>query len=89
MVFLGDKSRLPEGVVRSVELWSGCISGALEKAEYETMLASVGFEDVFVEVTHSYEPELIEGLGGPEGIRALCEVPIASAFVRACKPEGA
>ena len=89
VVFLGDKSRLPEGVVRSVELWSGCVSGALEKAEYETMLASAGFEDVSVEVTHSYEPELIEGLGGPEGVQALREVPVASAFVRARKPEGA
>ncbi len=89
VIFLGDKARLPEGVVRSVELWSGCVSGALEKAEYETMLASAGFEDVSVEVTHTYEPELIEGLGGTEGVRALREVPVASAFVRARKPEGA
>ena len=89
VVFLGEKARLPEGVVRSVELWSGCISGALEKAQYETMLASAGFEDASVEVTHAYEPELIEGLGGPVEVRALREVPVASAFVRARKPEGA
>ena len=30
----------------------GCIAGALSKAEYETALASVGFEDVSVELTH-------------------------------------
>ena len=89
VVFLGEKARLPESVVRGVELWSGCVSGALERAEYETMLESAGFEDVSVEVTHAYEPELIEGMGGPEKIRALREVPVASAFVRARKPEGA
>ena len=89
VVFLGEKARLPEAVVRSVELWSGCVSGALEEADYETMLASAGFEDVTVEVTHVYEPELVEGLGGPEDVRVLREVPVASAFVRARKPEGA
>ncbi len=89
VVFLGEKARLPEGVVRSVELWSGCVSGALERAEYETMLLSAGFEDVSVEVTHAYEPEPIAGPGGPEAVRALREVPVASAFVRARKPEGA
>ncbi len=31
MVFLGDKSKLPAEVVRSVELWAGCVSGAMEK----------------------------------------------------------
>lgn len=89
VVFLGEKARLPEEVVRSVELWSGCISGALEKVEYETMLLSAGFEDVSVEVTHVYEPELIEGLVGSDSVEALHEVPVASAFVRARKPEGA
>ena len=88
VVFLGEKARLPEGVVRSVELWSGCVSGAMEKAEYETMLVDAGFENVSVEVTHVYEPGLIEGLAGPEDIRALREIPVASAFVRARKPEG-
>jgi arsenite methyltransferase len=38
MVFLGDKSEVPAEVMRSVELWSGCVSGALEKGEYEELL---------------------------------------------------
>jgi arsenite methyltransferase len=45
MVFLGDKSKLPAEVVRSVELWAGCVSGALEKGEYEALLRGAGFED--------------------------------------------
>lgn len=35
MVFLGDRSRILAEVIRSAELWSGCVSGALAKAEYE------------------------------------------------------
>lgn len=32
VVFLGEKSRLPEEVVRSVELWTGCVSGRWRRA---------------------------------------------------------
>jgi arsenite methyltransferase len=53
MVFLGDKGKLPLELVRSMEAWSGCVSGALEKDEYEKLLREAGFEDVSVEVTHT------------------------------------
>jgi arsenite methyltransferase len=86
VVFLGDKNELPPGVARSVELWSGCVSGALEKSEYEHLLSQAGFEEVAVEVTHTYPPEQIAGLAG-EGVEALRAVPAASAFIRARKPE--
>lgn len=86
VVFLGEKSRLPASVVRSVELWSGCISGALEKSEYERLLSQAGFEEVAVEVTHTYPPEQIAGQSG-EDVEALRAVPVASAFIRARKPE--
>ncbi len=96
MVFLGDKDRLPAEVVRSVEMWAGCVSGALEKGEYEALLREAGFEDVAVEVTHTYEPETAAGssccggsggwCGEAETSEALREVPLASAFVRARKP---
>ena len=86
VVLLGEKSRLPARVVRSVELWSGCISGALEKSEYERLLSQAGFEEVAVEVTHTYPPEQIAGQSG-EDVEALRAVPVASAFIRARKPE--
>jgi len=92
MVFLDDKDKLPADVVRSVELWAGCVSGALEKEEYEALLARAGFEDVSVEVTHTYGPEAVAGSSccGGSGcfgdVEALREVPLASAFVRARKP---
>ena len=87
MVFLGEKRRLPVEVVRSVELWSGCVSGALEKSEYEALLEEAGFEDVSVEVTHTYGQEVTAGCCGEAGTpEALREVPLASAFIRARKP---
>ena len=86
VVFLGNKGTLPTEVMRTAEMWSGCVSGALEKSEYESLLAEAGFEDASVEVTHLYSPETIAGLGGSDNIEALRGVPVASAFVRARKP---
>lgn len=86
VVFLGTRRDLPESVLRKVELWTGCVAGALEKAEYERILENAGFEDVSVEVQNVYAPEVVEGLAGPEEVEALRKVPVASAFVRARKP---
>jgi arsenite methyltransferase len=88
VVFLGSKRDLPESVLHTVGLWTGCVAGALEKAEYERFLEQAGFEDVSVEVTNVYDPEAIDGLNTPEEREALREVPAASAFVRARKPIG-
>src|SRR5215211_1400462 len=87
MVFLGAKRKLPAGMIRDVEMWAGCVSGALEKEEYVTLLRERGFEDVSVEVTHTYEPKVAAGCCGEGGIpEALRDVPLASAFIRARKP---
>jgi arsenite methyltransferase len=97
MIFLGQKSKLLPEVVRSIELWSGCVSGALEKDEYEELLAAAGFEDISVEVTHTYDSAAVSAMSGCCGgseqyadarsTQALQEVPLASAFIRAGKPE--
>jgi arsenite methyltransferase len=100
MVFLGDKGRLPAELVRSMEAWSGCVAGALEKDEYERLLSEAGFKDVSVQVTHTYEEEFAEASGccGGSGCcgdsattaatTAAAEVPLASAFIRGRKPAG-
>lgn len=87
VVFLGSKEQLPQDVLETVGLWTGCVVGALEKEEYEEILRSAGFLDVSVEVTSVYDPESIEGLDTEEKRDALRMVPAASAFVRARKPE--
>jgi SAM-dependent methyltransferase len=86
VVFLGSKKDLPESVLRKTEAWTGCVSGALEREEYEEILKRAGFEAVSVEVTNVYDPETVERLSGPEEVQALRRVPAASAFVRARKP---
>ena len=96
MVFLRDKGKLPAELVRSMEAWSGCVSGAPEKDEYEELLRGAGFEDVSVEVTHTYEEEFAETSGccggsggcGDTATTAAAEVPLASAFIRGRKPAG-
>jgi arsenite methyltransferase len=86
VVFLGSKSELPDEVLETVGLWTGCVVGALEKEEYEALLEKAGFEDVSVEVQNLYDPEAIDGLDTPEKREALRKVSAASAFVRAKKP---
>jgi ubiquinone/menaquinone biosynthesis C-methylase UbiE len=88
VVFLGDRDELPEEVLEAVELWTGCVAGALGREEYEALLRRTGFEEVSVEVQNVYDPEMVEGLGTPEQRAALRKVPAASAFVRATKPGG-
>ena len=97
MIFIGQKCKLPPEVVRSMELWSGCVSGALEQAEYEKLLAAAGFEDISIEVTYTYDAAGIRAmpdccgsaeLSGAEGsTQVLDNVPLASAFIRARKPQ--
>src|SRR5215213_8655466 len=86
VVFLGSKAELPDEVLETVGLWTGCVVGALEKEEYEALLEEAGFEDVSVEVQNVYDPEAIDGLDTPEKREALRKVSAASAFVRAKKP---
>jgi SAM-dependent methyltransferase len=88
VVFLGDKGELPAEVLETVELWTGCVAGALAKDEYEALLLQAGFRDVSVEVQNVYDPEVIDGLDDEKKRGALRRVPAASAFVRATKPAG-
>src|SRR5205814_1385240 len=45
---------LPDPVMRSMEAWAGCVSGALEETEYRSLLTDVGFHGVDVEPTRIY-----------------------------------
>src|SRR6266700_5598502 len=54
VVVRGD---VPADIRRSMELWVGCIAGALEETEYATKLRSAGFSDVEVEPWRVYDVE--------------------------------
>ena len=83
---------VPADVRRSMELWVGCIAGALEESEYGSKLAAAGFQDVEVEPWRIYRIEDARGFLAASGLdvdRLASEVDgrFASAFIRARKPE--
>ena len=87
VVVLGN---VPDDIRRNMELWIGCIAGALRDSEYVTKLAKAGFSDVSVETWRIYKPadaaaRLAQAGISPEAARAA-EGKFASAFVRATKP---
>lgn len=47
--------KVPAVIRKSVELWIGCIAGALQENEYRTFLADAGFESVDIEPTREHK----------------------------------
>ena len=92
IVVRGD---IPEDVRRSVEMWAGCIAGALREEEYLGKLKTAGFQDIDVEVTRTWKLEDIEGTEAWEPLQGLSPEArkeavdgFVSAFIRARKPGG-
>jgi AhpD family alkylhydroperoxidase len=88
VVVRGD---VPAEIRRNVELWIGCIAGALEEGEYRAQLAAAGFENIGVEPTRIYRAEDASGFlknAGidADGIVSAVDGKFASAFIRAQKP---
>jgi arsenite methyltransferase len=86
-----SKAGVPDQVRRSVELWAGCIAGALEDREYEQKLRAAGFVDIEVEPTRVYRIEdarrFLEEKGlDVDTLAPLVDGKFMSAFVRARKP---
>ena len=85
------KGELPEPVKKSVELWIGCIAGALSEDEYLSKLKAAGFVDVTVEATRVYSVadahDFLTSAGIDVGaIASEVDGKFRSAFVRAMKP---
>ena len=85
------RGEVPTEIRRSVELWVGCMAGALEETEYLSKLAQAGFETVSVEATRVYRVadarELLSSKGiDVDAIAPLVDGKFISAFVRAKKP---
>jgi ubiquinone/menaquinone biosynthesis C-methylase UbiE len=85
------RGEVPAAIRRSVELWIGCVAGALEEQEYRDTLAKAGFEAVDVEPTRVYRAEdareFLAGAGlDADAIAPEVEGKFMSAFVRARKP---
>jgi SAM-dependent methyltransferase len=88
VVVRGD---IPAEIRKNVELWIGCIAGALRDTEYESKLNAAGFEQVEIEPTRIYNVEDARQFLTGEGIDIDALAPkvdgkFMSAFVRATKP---
>lgn len=85
------RGEIPVAVRQSVELWVGCVAGALDEQEYQRLLADAGFVDVGVEPTRIYDfadaRAVLAGAGLDADVLAR-EVGgrVMGAFIRARKP---
>jgi len=85
------RGEVPEAIRRNMELWVGCVAGAMEEGEYVDKLRRAGFSDIGVEPWRIYKTEeartFIEDAGlSFEDVSAQAEGKFMSAFVRATKP---
>jgi arsenite methyltransferase len=85
------RGAVPADVRRSMELWVGCIAGALEEKEYASKLQTAGFKDVEVEPWRVYNVEDARSFLTDSGLDVDALAPqvegmFASAFIRATKP---
>lgn len=90
VVVRGD---VPASIRKNMELWIGCVAGALEEQEFLSLLSEVGFENPSIEPTRVYKSEdaaaFLIGSGlDAETFAQEIDGKFFSGFVRATKPVG-
>jgi len=85
------RGEIPPAIRRSVELWVGCISGALDESVYVEKLTRAGFVDVSIEPTRVYRAQDAREFLNTQGIDIDAIAPLVdnkfySGFIRATKP---
>jgi arsenite methyltransferase len=84
------RGEVPPAIRRSIELWIGCVAGALSEDDYRARLAKAGFTDIEIEPTRIYRAEDAREFLAGAGLDADAIAPqvndrFMSAFVRARK----
>ena len=64
------RGEVPHAIKRSMELWVGCVAGALEEQEFLSLLREVGFENPSIEPTRIYKAEDAEAFLINSGVDA-------------------
>ena len=85
------RGQVPEAIRRNMELWVGCVAGALEESDYMSKLTRAGFTEIGVEPTRIYDLADAREFLTAQGIEAdaaarQADGKFMSAFVRAKKP---
>ena len=85
---------VPDSIRQSLELWAGCVAGALSDTEYRDGLRDAGFTAVDIEPTRIYRAEdtaaMVEQVAGTSDLNNLgqsIDGAYISAFIRARKPQ--
>src|SRR6202011_4816450 len=91
VVVRGD---VPDAIRKSMELWVGCVAGALGDYEYVAKLAKAGFDGIELETTRVYSIQDARTFLAGEGldVDALArdmDGTFISGFIRATKPAAA
>ncbi len=86
------RGNLPPEIQRSMELWVGCVAGALRDEDYVSKLQAAGFVDVHLEPWRIYQVEDARSFLSDAGLNvdalaAQMDGQVASAFIRARRPE--
>jgi arsenite methyltransferase len=85
------RGEVPTDVRKNVELWIGCLAGALEEKDFEAKLKKAGFMDVEIVPTRVYNVDDARDFLAASGVDADAMAPLVdgkfmSAFVRATRP---
>jgi ubiquinone/menaquinone biosynthesis C-methylase UbiE len=86
------RRELPGPVRRSLELWAGCVAGALRERDYVAKLSAAGFAAISLEVTREYRVDDFRDMLARAGLESTIDElrefdgAMVSAFVRARKP---
>ena len=88
------RGEVPDTIRKSMELWIGCVAGALSDAEYVAKLSRAGFDAIGIEETRAYTIDDARTFLAGEGLDAdalakQVDGTFISAFVRATKPAAA
>jgi arsenite methyltransferase len=86
------QGEVPDALRRSLEMWVGCVAGALQDTEYVSKLQAAGFADIDVDPWRVYNVDDARGFLMQSGLDAdslavQIDGRVASAFIRARKPE--
>ncbi len=87
------RGSVPAEIKKSMELWVGCVAGALSDYEYIAKLAKAGFESIDIETTRVYGIDdartFLTGQGlDVDALAKEVDGTFISGFVRAVKPSG-
>src|SRR6202050_3889887 len=86
------RGEVPAAIRKNMELWVGCVAGALKDSEYKSKLTAAGFKQITIEPTRVYKVEDARQFLSAQGIDADSIAPqvegkFMSAFIRATKPD--